>query len=194
MPVRVRPEAPTYIMNQNHTIFKNFASEQECQELSEWIGKRQSSLMFAKSKHPGTIRKTTRFSKNISYPKVCFDLQNRIDIEIKKTFNINEITRVPDFPYGMYGSYGKIGDSCKEHTDRRWFSDHVTYHFNLMLTEYENANLFIEGNLIPIQKTYGILYPVSEVLHYTTELTGVNPRMFWCFGYCIPLQNTEFKV
>ena len=180
-------------MNQ-YKIFQNFILEKESLELSDWILKHHSTLMFAKSKHPGTIRKTTRFSKNIAYPKLSFDLQNKIDLEIKKIFNLKEILRVPDFPYGMYGSYGKAGDSCGVHTDRRWFSDHITYHFNVMLTDYENADLYINDELINLKKTDGILYPVSEVPHYTTELTGTNPRMFWCFGYCIPLQHTPFKI
>jgi hypothetical protein len=181
-------------MNQNYILFKNFVSEQECNELSEWIIKNQPTLMFAKSKHVGTVRKTTRFSKHIVYPSLCFDLQNKIDLIIKDTFGLNEVTRVPNYPHGMYASYAKIGDACGEHTDSRWLPNHITYHFNIMITSYENADLFIEGKLIPIQKTDGILYPVSEVLHYTSELTGINPRMFWCFGYCIPLQNTSFSI
>ena len=49
-------------------------------------------------------------------------------------------------------------------------------------------------HLVPLNKTDAVLYPVSELTHYTSKLTGTKPRMFWCFGYCIPIQNTPFKV
>ena len=94
----------------------------------------------------------------------------------------------------MYGSYGTVGDSCQIHKDPRYLMNHITYHFNIMLNEYEGANLYIENELVNLGKLDGVLYPVSEVNHHTTELIGTNPRIFWCFGYCIPLQNTAFTI
>lgn len=177
-----------------YQIFKEFISLEDANTLANWIIEKQNTNIFSKAGHPGTIRQTTRFSKNITYPKVSFLIQDKVDQEIKSIFNLNKIQRVDSFPQGMYGSYGSVGDSCQIHRDPRYLMNNITYHFNIMLNEYEGANLYIENELVNLGRLDGILYPVSEVSHYTTELTGVNPRLFWCFGYCIPLQNTTFKV
>ena len=129
----------------NYHIFKEFISLEDANTLIDWINAKQSTNTFSRAGHPGTIRQTTRFSKNVIYPKVSFTIQNLVDEKIKSLFNLSKIQRVPSFPHGMYGSYGKVGDSCQIHKDPRYVSKHITYHFNIMLTDYEGANLYIEN-------------------------------------------------
>ena len=175
-------------------VYKNFISEDESEIFNIWILNNYDTNTFRKTHHLGTVRKTTRGNKNILYPNIAFDIQKRIDNVIKNLFNIDELVRVPDFYHGMYGSYGTEGDAVRIHKDPRWFNNFITYHFNIMLSNYENGELYIDNNLVPLNKTDAVLYPVSELTHYTSKLTGTKPRMFWCFGYCIPIQNTPFKV
>jgi hypothetical protein len=178
----------------NYSLFENFITEKECKILYDWIIEHKNTNLFTVPGHPGTIRKTTRFSKKITYPDIAYDIQKNIDNKIKDFFELDHLEHVSAFPDGMYASIGQTNDSCKIHKDPRYIVNHITYHFNIILSEYENADLYIEDKLVKLNKRDGILYPVSEVDHYTTKLTGTNPRLFWCFGYCIPLQKTIFAV
>ena len=157
--------------------------------MSAWIVEHQLTDFFAQAMHPGTIRKTTRFSKNVVYPDIAYAVQDKIDILVKELFNLDDIIRVPSFPKGMYASIGTQNDWCQAHKDPRYLLNHFTYHFNIILSEYENADLYIEDNLVKLSKSDGILYPVSELEHCTTKLIDTNPRLFWCFGYCIPIKK-----
>jgi len=169
--------------------YSDFISPDECDTLAAWISKNHQTDFFAQAGHPGTIRKTTRFSKDVVYPDIAFVVQDRIDSLVKELFSLDEITRVPSFPKGMYASIGTQNDWCQVHKDPRYLPNHFTYHFNIMLSDYENADLYIEDTLVKLSKSDGILYPVSELEHYTTKLTDTNPRLFWCFGYCIPIKK-----
>jgi len=167
--------------------YADFISPNECATLADWISKNHQTDFFAQAGHPGTIRKTTRFSKYVVYPDIAFVVQDKIDNLVKELFNLDDIKRVPSFPKGMYASIGTQNDWCQAHKDPRHLPNHFTYHFNIILSDYENADLYIEDTLVKLSKSDGILYPVSELEHYTTKLTDTNPRLFWCFGYCIPI-------
>ena len=179
---------------ENYYTYDDFISESESEALGQWILDNYQNNNFKKAGHPGTIRKTTRFSKSIEYPDQAYTIQKRIDALITELFKLDMIVRVPDFPDGMYGSYGFKGDACQIHTDPRWIKNYITYHFNIMLSTYQNGDLYVNHNLVKLKKTDAVLYPVSELPHYTTELTGSEPRLFWCFGYCVPLHKTKFSV
>lgn len=169
-------------------IFKQFISDNECDNLSNWILSNFESPMFKQSKHAQTKRVTTRPSPwdNVIYPTAAYQIQKKIDFKIKDIFKIYDLKRVPVFPDGMYASYGFRGDICQLHTDHSWIEGHITYHFNIMLSDNEGGDLIIENNKFSLNKKDGILYPVSELSHSTTELLS-EPRLFWSFGYCIPL-------
>ena len=175
--------------NLKYFTYADFISPDECDTLADWIIRNQQTDFFAQSIHPGTIRKTTRFSKDVVYPNIAYVVQNKIDSLVKELFNLDHIRRPPSFPEGMCVSIGTPDDWCKAHKDPKYLPNHFTYHFNIILSEHENADLYIENNLVKLSKSDGILYPVSELEHYTTPLTGNNPRMFWCFAYCIPIKK-----
>jgi len=169
--------------------YTNFITAEDCDELASWIVKNQNSKYFLDAYHPGAIRKTTRFSNDVVYPKTAYRVQENIDNVVKDLFKLDTVKRVQSFPNGMYASIGTPGDCCEEHVDPRYLANHYTYHFNVILSDYENADLFVDRHLVTLSKLDGILYPVSELLHYTTKLTNTNSRLFWCFGYCIPIKN-----
>ena len=175
--------------DEKYYIFKNFISNEECEILSSWILKNFETETFTSPPHPGTIRKSTRRSKIVEYPKNAFEIQERINQEILKTINLKKIRYVPTFPNGMYASYGYENDTCLTHKDPVYIPKTTTYHFNIILSDYENGKLIIENEILDLEKKDGILYPVSNMQHSTTKLTGKNPRLFWCFGYCV-----EFEI
>ena len=181
---------PTY------EIFENIISEEESQILSKWVLENNKSSVFINTTHPGTIRRTTRTNviQNIKYPKTAYDIQLRINNILKKYFNLDSLIYSPKYTDGMYFSIGFRGDYCEPHIDPIYIKNTITYHFNIILSEYENGKLIIDNDIVELNKLDGILYPVSELKHSTTKLTGTNPRIFCCFGYCIPLPNNKILI
>jgi hypothetical protein len=173
------------MQNKKYYIFKNFISEEECEILSSWILENFETKNFTVPPHKGTNRKSTRLSKLVEYPKIAFEIQERINQEIPNTINSKKIKYVPKFPNGMYASYGYENDVCLTHKDPIYIPKTTTYHFNVILSDYENGKLIIENEILDLEKKDGVLYSVSEMEHSTTKLTGKNPRLFWCFGYCV---------
>jgi hypothetical protein len=174
--------------DKKYYIFKNFISNEECKILSSWILENYETKNFTSPIHFGTKRKSTRLSKLVEYPKNVFEIQERINQEIPKTINSKKLNYVPDFPNGMYASFGYENDICLTHKDPIYLPKTTTYHFNIILSDYENGKLIIENEILNLEKKDGILYPVSKVKHSTTKLTGKNPRLFWCFGYCVEFE------
>ena len=174
--------------DKKYSIFKNFISNEECEILSSWILENFKTMNFKDSIHPGTKRKTTRLSGWVEYPKKAFEIQERINLEIIKLINPKQLNYVPKFINGMYVSYGYKDDICLVHKDPIYIPNSTTYHFNIILSDYENGKLIIENEILDLEKKDGILFPVSDTLHSTTKLTGENPRLFWCFGYCLELE------
>jgi hypothetical protein len=174
---------------EKYFIFKNFISEEECYILSNWILKNFQTNVFINSEHPGTRRKTTRFSNIVEYPNTAYEIRERVDQLIFKTVNVESVNRLGAYPESMYASYGYENDLCVSHKDPAYIPGTKTYHFNIILSDYENGKLVIEDTVIDLEKKDGILYPVSDLEHSTTKLTGDKPRLFWSFGYCIKLIN-----
>lgn len=174
--------------NLKYTIFKNIISEEECIILSNWILENNLSNNFVNAIHPGTIRRTSRTHvlNKINYPDVSFSIQKRIDNILKDKFKLKSLTYCPKYNDGMYAEIGFIGDSCEAHVDPIYIKDTTTYHLNIILSDYENGKLIIENEVVELNKLDAILFPVSDLMHSTTKLTGNKFRMFWCFGFCIP--------
>jgi hypothetical protein len=174
--------------DKKYNIFKNFISNEECEILSSWILENFETTNFKDSIHPGTKRKSTRLNKSVEYPINAFEIRERINLEIIKSINPKQLNYVPKFPSGMYASYGYEDDICLTHKDPIYIPNTTTYHFNIILSDYEDGKLIIENEILDLEKKDGILYPVSSMLHSTTKLTGEKPRLFWCFGYCLELK------
>jgi hypothetical protein len=173
----------------NYKIVKKFITKNEKNTLVDWILKNKDTEVFSDGLHTGTVRKTTRwahFNKiNLKYPDTAYYIRNRVDEFIFKNFKSDKIMRVPVFIDGMYASIASMGDCCEEHRDPLYVEDHITYHFNIMLTEHTDSKLIVNNEIVELNETDAILLPVSELIHGTTKLESKNYRMFWCFGYSI---------
>jgi len=171
----------------NYKIIKQFISKNEKDILVDWIIKNKDTEVFLDADHPGTVRKTTRWSNpRLKYPEVCYQIRNRIDEFVLSNFNINKIVRVPAFVDGMYASIALKGDCCEEHCDPIYVKGHITCHFNVMLSYHNDSKLLVDNKIVELNETDAILLPVSQIPHGTTRLENEMHRMFWCFGYCIP--------
>jgi hypothetical protein len=179
------------MLKQKIKIVRQFINEDEKNILIEWILNNKGTEAFKYSDHPGTVRKTTRWAnpnKGVKYPEVSYQIQNKVDQFVINNFNINKILRVPAFADGMYASIALKGDCCEEHCDPTYVKDHITYHFNIMLSYHDDSKLIVDNQIVGLNATDAILLPVSQISHGTTRLENEMYRMFWCFGYCIPKQ------
>jgi len=158
---------------------KNIISVEERNDLVSWIVSNTNT--FSVSGHPGTIRLTTRFLEEANYPEVAFLIRSRIEERLGITSPL-----YPPFPSGMVASYGDSGDECGFHIDPVWFTGYKTYHCVVLLTKPDHGGIpVIGGKEYPIDECEGLFYPVSEIEHGTTMMTGSSPRLLWIFGFCI---------
>jgi hypothetical protein len=169
------------------TIIKltDIVTPKEKEELINWILDNKEKDFFMWSGHPGTIRRTTRFSENVVYPELAFTVQNRIKERLGITTNF-----YPKYPFGMVATYGHADDECSVHTDPVWYENHFTFHCILMLSKSEEGGVpIIDGIPYPMEEGEGLCYPVSEIPHGTDKMIGDKPRILWIFGYSIPLNG-----
>lgn len=163
-------------------IIKNIVSEKEIKKLVDWISLNKDTSLFRWSGHPGTRRRTTRFSLDVDYPDISYKIRDRIksQLGIKSDY-------YPDYPDGMVASYGYARDECSFHKDPIWFENHITYHCVVLLSAPESGGIPIIGDVeYPLEEGDGVYYPVSEIIHGTTKLIGNKPRILWIFGFSIP--------
>lgn len=163
-------------------LLKNIIFKSEANELTSWIKSNKDKDFFVWSGHPGTIRRTTRFSKNVVYPHTAFVIKDRIMSKLNINTNF-----YPDYPFGMVASYGIENDECSIHRDPVWYENHITYHCVLLLSKPKTGGVPILGEkLYPMDELDTLCYPVSEIDHGTTAMTGNIPRILWIFGFSIP--------
>jgi hypothetical protein len=172
---------------------QNLITQDEKNILVDWILQNKDTEMFRKAEHPGTVRKTTRYSlAQISYPDIAFKIRDRVI----NMFNINkysELTKEHGYPHGMIATYGFGTDECETHVDYIWHPKHTTWHCVLLLTTPENGgDLVIEEVPCNIQECEGIYFPVSKMFHSSTRLQGDQNRLLWIFGFSIPEQKLIF--
>jgi hypothetical protein len=164
---------------------ENIITAQEKNTLLEWITDNKEGEYFKWSDHPGTIRRTTRFSDVVVYPELAFDIQKRIKEALGITSNY-----YPDYPFGMVATYGQADDECSFHTDPVCYENHFTFHCVLLLSKSEEGGVPIIGDTMYHMEECDVLcYPVSEIPHGTTKVTGNKPRILWIFGYSIPFNG-----
>jgi len=166
---------------------ENIISEDERKILYDWIIENKDGDMYVWSKHPGTIRRTTRFTDRVVYPDIAYKIKDRIQTE----FNLKSV-KEPPYPSGMVATYGYPGDWCELHQDPSWYEDCITYHCIVLLSDIEHGGLsIIADQEVQLQPRDCILYPVSEIPHGSTKLNGNTPRLLWIFGYCVPLTEID---
>lgn len=165
----------------NVLLLKNLINQFEKNELANWIYLNKDSAFFKEASHPGTIRKTTRFSEDVPYPFLSFVLKHRIINQLGISDYID-----PPYPYGMIASFGTLGDRCEQHTDPVWFNNYCTLHCVVMLSSPESSYPIINNvKYSSFSCCDGLFYPVSFYKHGTTTLEGIVPRLLWIFGFCV---------
>jgi hypothetical protein len=164
-------------------VLKNFISEGECEELSQWMLKKLPCLQVAK--HPGTNRLTTRYLKSVDFPKIAFDVQSKII----KHFGMT-LSNPPPFCNGMIASYGWEGDACECHVDPRWHPNHVTFHCNILsMKPLTGGHVIVDKTVFQLNVGDMMCYPVSELTHGTTRIEGEKARLLWIFAFCVPMHQ-----
>lgn len=161
---------------------KNVVTPDEKDSLVSWITDTKDGDFFKWSGHPGTIRQTTRFSDDVVYPELAFTIRDRIKERLGITTNF-----YPNYPSGMVATYGHTDDECSVHMDPIWYENHFTYHCILLLSKPEDGGIpIIDGIQYSMEEGDGLCYPVSEIPHESSKMTGNKPRILWIFGYSIP--------
>ena len=160
--------------------------EEKIKVLHDWITENKDSDNFRWAGHPGTIRRTTRFSESVKYPQISREIKN----EIAEKLNIISY-KEPDYPDGMVATYGYPNDCCEMHMDPRWYQGHTTFHCIVLLSDINGGNPLIEDQKCEIQRGDGLFYAVSEIMHGSSVLLGKDPRLLWIFGFCIPDEDVK---
>jgi hypothetical protein len=160
-------------------IIPNFVSENDCNNLVDWILNNHHKFEDAKM---GGIRKTTRFLNNdIVFPQTALELRNKI----KKTLNLKDEFR-PPFIDGMVASFAEPEDTCFEHTDPVWFKDHYTLHCNVLVQKPDfGGDPIIDGKKYELNQGDLLCYYVSHLKHGSTKVIGNKNRLMWIFGFCV---------
>ena len=171
-------EIKTHI-NKGYKIYRNFISTEECSTLSNWIIENKNNLFFKDAQMNGR-RLTTRYSDNFLFPKLAYQIQNKI---IKK-LNLKNY-HLANFKDGMVASYAKPGDTCYIHKDPVWIQNTTTLHCNIKLSNHEGGNPIIKNKKIYLNKGDMWIYTVSDVEHGSDVVLGNTPRMLWVFGFSI---------
>ena len=166
-------------INKNYRIYNNFISIEECNYLSNWIIENKNNAFFKDANMNGK-RLTTRYSDNFYFPKLAYQIQNRV---IKK-LNLKDYY-LSNFKDGMIASYAEPGDTCYIHRDPVWIENTITLHCNIKLSSNEGGNPIIEGEKINLKKGDMWVYPVSNVDHGSDIVLGDIPRTMWVFGFSI---------
>jgi hypothetical protein len=161
-------------------------TEQERLALLGWVELNKGSPCF-RDANMGGKRVTTRYTpaSEFSFPFEAYSIRNRIKDALGFC---TEPT--PEFKDGMVASYASHGDTCYEHVDPRWHDGLYTVHCNVILSApEEGGDLYVEGRKWQMPEGQLICYPVSEIIHGTSLVKGVKPRLMWVFGFCVAPQQ-----
>lgn len=159
-----------------------FLLEQERFALVNWIRTNIDASYF-KDPRMGGDRLTTRMSQSdtFTFPVEAYTVQKRISELLGFSLESQ-----PDFKDGMVASYAKPGDSCYEHMDPTWHDGLYTVHCNVILDSPDSGgDLIADGRSYAMPQGKFICYPVSELAHGTSLVTGSKARLMWVFGFCV---------
>ena len=166
-------------------IISNFISKEEMEILSYWIIQNKDTYQFKDVLNMGGHRKSTRFSTDVDYPKLAYDIQNRIINTLQlKSFNY------PPFPSGIVASFAYVGDKCFQHTDPIWYRDMETIHCNIVTQIGGGADITIDEKKYNLPTGDLMCYNVCRSPHEVGEVLN-SPRLLWVFGFCITLSEWE---
>jgi len=161
-------------------------TDQERIALCDWIESNRASSCF-RDANMGGKRATTRYtpSSEFNFPAEAYSIRNRIEDVLGFCAE-----PTPKFKDGMVASYAMPGDTCYEHVDPRWFDRLYTVHCNVILSApEEGGDLYVAGRKWQMPEGQFTCYPVSEIIHGTSLVKGVKPRLMWVFGFCVAPQQ-----
>ena len=171
----------------------NFITEAERLELIDWMDKGVEdgvlSAGYSKGKFDYINRVTTRLSKKkVSYPKIAFDIQQRI-IDAFEWTKYSKIEGISD-GQGMICVITYPGGDTYKHKDPKLAGSAVR--LNIVLQKPEaGGELHVEGENFACEERELHAYNVTENDHWVTEVEGDTPRYIWIFGMSVPLKDWE---
>jgi hypothetical protein len=168
-------------------IYKNFITEEECEQLNNWVSIAIKNHWLDKGINRGSnwdysYRLTTRkYGHLFDYSKEVYDVQNKIDQFLK----IQDLKKSVDGG-GKNGIVVSCTFDCGDvypHIDPKEGNLEVV-RCNILTKKSESGGeLFIGGNQIDIEVGDLHCYLPSTVEHYVTEVKGETSRVLWMFGY-----------
>ena len=187
-------------------IFRNFLTQEECEELSrialkgveeKWIGPSTNSLIGYFLRRYGLFtykkRLTSRpYMKGKKYPKYVIETSDKI----RSFMGIQDYPLILGYKNFQHGSEGIVasvtypGGDVTEHCDLRAENDWVTYRCNVMTQSPDSGGiLYVDGNEVDINVGDLHCYYPSEHSHFVTKVTGETPRILWMFGAHRPYED-----
>ena len=131
--------------------------------------------------NPFSTSYTTRFKKNVVFPDVAYNLQQKIIDYFKWS------------DYKLRYGHGIINTICYprcevfEHIDGKIIEGYTTYHCNIVTCAPESGgNTIIEGKVYKIAENDLLCYAVSRLKHSVNLITGSRLRIVWIFGFHLP--------
>lgn len=164
--------------------FPDFISNNESQELSNWI---LQNKKFFQNANMGGNRITTRYptNKEFMYPKVVGEIRNRI-VDVLNLYEEENNGIYPPFKNGAVASCAFPGDTCYEHIDPVWHDGFHTLHCNVITQAPDfGGNLILDGVVEPMNERELVCYLVSKLPHKTNLVEGSKERLMWVFGFCV---------
>lgn len=183
-------------------VIKNFVRREELKVLNGWcLDNFKNNPQYYKDAHMDPYLEGSRFttrlsnkidhkSKNIfiNYPKVSYDIQNRIE----KFFHLENCKKPPSFVDGIVNGIGFEGGSICNHIDPQYFDNTHTLHCNVISQKSDSGGVtIIEDVKYDIEEGDLLCYVVSELHHEVTATVGKKNRILWVFGFCIDSEKLE---
>ena len=164
----------------------DFLSKAELSALNEWVLSENNSIYFQCS-GMGSKRKTTRYSKNVSFPKEALLAKKRISEKTGLTKSIDHYCE------GIIASFAPPDDSgVYLHKDKNSLNDVVSVHCNIVTSHQEKGGtLFFGKEEIATKENQLMCYPVSEVEHGVSSISGNKHRILWIFGFYANKENLK---
>jgi hypothetical protein len=170
-------------------ILKNFISPEEVESLNSWCLKNYTKSFFRDpnmDRYHQRSRLTTRGcgldNITINYPKESYNIQNKLIKEL----NIKKPLYPPPFYNGIVNGIGFKNGSIFSHRDPIYFQNTFTLHCNFITKKsIHGGTTIINQKEYDINESDSLVYVVSHQDHEVTPIDGNEPRILWCYGFCI---------